>query len=44
MRFVLGFMTGVAAVWTALAIWQRVPPFPDLEPDGDPDTTDGVTR
>lgn len=27
MRFLLGFASGVAAAWAALAIWQRVPPL-----------------
>lgn len=29
MRFAIGFAT----VWAALAIWRRVPPFPDLSCD-----------
>lgn len=27
MKFLLGFASGVAAAWAALAIWQRVPPL-----------------
>lgn len=27
MRFLLGFASGLAAAWAALAIWQRVPPL-----------------
>jgi hypothetical protein len=26
-RFLLGFVSGLAAAWAALAIWQRVPEF-----------------
>lgn len=31
MRFVLGFASGVAAAWAALAIWQRVPPIGPID-------------
>jgi len=31
MRFAIGFAAGVAAAWAALAVWQRVPEFPDLD-------------
>ena len=37
MRFAIGFAAGVAAAWAALAIWQRVPEFPDLDADEVPD-------
>lgn len=33
MRYLLGLLTGLAAAWAALAIWRRVPPFPDIEPE-----------
>jgi len=31
MRFALGVVAGIAAAWAALAIWQRVPEFPDID-------------
>ncbi|WQY99808.1 hypothetical protein [Microbacterium phage MO526] len=31
MRYLLGVLTGLAAAWAALAIWRRVPPFPDID-------------
>lgn len=40
MRFLLGLVTGLAAAWSALAIWQRVSPFgpiDDIDPDLVPD-------
>lgn len=33
MRFLLGFAAGVGAAWSALAIWQRVPPLGPIDPD-----------
>jgi len=35
MRFLLGFAAGIAAAWAALAIWQRVPEFPDIDAEGE---------
>lgn len=35
MRFVLGFASGLAAAWAALAIWQRVPPLGPVDPGDD---------
>lgn len=32
-RFTLGFLAGLAAAWAVLAIWRRVPEFPDLDVD-----------
>ena len=37
MRFAIGFAAGVAAAWAALAVWQRTPPFPDLDASEVPD-------
>lgn len=31
MRFLLGFASGLAAAWAALAIWQRVPPLGPID-------------
>ncbi|QSM01213.1 hypothetical protein QDA08_gp18 [Microbacterium phage NoodlelyBoi] len=36
MRFLAGWITGLATAWAALAIWRRVPPFPDIEPEDEP--------
>lgn len=36
MRFVLGFVSGVATAWAMLAIWQDLLPPPILKPDDDP--------
>lgn len=36
MRFTLGFLTGLAAAWAALAIWQRVPEFGPIDADDEP--------
>jgi len=36
MRFVLGFLAGIAAAWAALAIWRGVPPLGPVD-DGDDD-------
>lgn len=36
MKIAAGFLLGVAAAWAAIAIWQRIPPFPELEPEGNP--------
>lgn len=33
MRFLIGVVAGVAIAWVALAIWQRVPEFPDIDAD-----------
>lgn len=33
MRFLAGVAVGLAAAWAALAIWQRVPEFPEIDPD-----------
>src|SRR5690606_13106412 len=35
MKFALGFAFGVAAVWAALAIWQRIPPLGPIDPGDD---------
>lgn len=35
-RITLGFIAGLAVAWGALAIWLRVPPFPDLDPEREP--------
>lgn len=32
-RFLLGVATGIAAAWSALAIWQRFPPLGPIDPD-----------
>lgn len=37
MKFAIGFAAGLAAAWAALAIWQRVPEFPDLDAGEVPD-------
>lgn len=37
MKFAIGFAAGLAAAWAALAIWQRVPEFPDLDASEVPD-------
>lgn len=37
MRFLLGVVAGVATAWAALAIWQRLPEFPDLDAEQVPD-------
>lgn len=34
MRFAAGFIAGLAAAWAALALWQRVPAFPDVDAEG----------
>lgn len=39
MRFALGFATGLATAWAALAIWQRVPELGPID-DGDADTSE----
>lgn len=46
MKFLAGWIAGLATAWTALALWRRIPPFPDIdpEPDGDPDVSDGLDR
>lgn len=31
MKFWLGVITGLGLAWAALAIWQRVPEFPDID-------------
>lgn len=31
MRFILGFVAGVATAWAALAIYQQVPPFGPID-------------
>lgn len=31
MMFALGFVSGVATAWAALAIWQRVPPLGPID-------------
>lgn len=40
MRFLLGFASGVAAAWAALAIWQRVPPLGPVDAVDDLDAID----
>ena len=36
MRFLAGWIAGLATAWTALAIWRRLPAFPDLDPEWEP--------
>lgn len=47
-RFLLGLAAGVSLFWAALAVWQRVPGIPDIEPDdvpsGRPAYRDAVLR
>uniref|UniRef100_A0AAU7J8E9 Minor tail protein n=2 Tax=unclassified bacterial viruses TaxID=12333 RepID=A0AAU7J8E9_9VIRU len=31
MRFLAGWIAGLATVWAALAIWKRVPPMPYID-------------
>ena len=31
MKMFLGFLMGLSTAWAALAIWQKVPPFPDID-------------
>lgn len=31
MKLFLGFLLGLGTAWAALAIWQRVPEFPDID-------------
>jgi len=33
MRFLAGFIAGLAAAWAALAIWRSIPPCPDFDAD-----------
>jgi len=33
MKFLAGWIAGLATAWAALAIWNRIPPFPDIEPE-----------
>lgn len=35
MRYLVGWLAGIATAWAALAIWRRIPPFPDIEPEPD---------
>lgn len=49
MKFLLGFLSGLAAAWAALAIWQRVPslgPIDAADEDGSLDhlMTEGARR
>ena len=44
MRFAIGFAAGVAAAWAALAVWRRVPAFPDLDADEVPEIDDSYWR
>lgn len=37
MRIAVGWLLGVASAWAALAIWRRIPPFPDIDPADVPD-------
>lgn len=40
MRTLIGFIAGIAAAYTALAIWQRLPGLPDIDPDWSPTEQD----
>lgn len=31
MKYLIGWLIGVGTAWAALAIWQRVPEFPDID-------------
>jgi len=31
MKVLMGFLLGLGTAWAALAIWQRVPEFPDID-------------
>lgn len=31
MKFALGFLAGLGAAWAALAIWQYLPEFPEVD-------------
>ncbi|QCW22577.1 hypothetical protein QDA05_gp20 [Microbacterium phage Honeyfin] len=31
MRYLAGWIAGLATAWAALAIWRRFPPFPDID-------------
>uniref|UniRef100_A0AAU8GNJ0 Minor tail protein n=1 Tax=Microbacterium phage Crisis TaxID=3158889 RepID=A0AAU8GNJ0_9CAUD len=31
MKFLAGWIAGIATAWAALAIWRRFPPFPDID-------------
>lgn len=35
MKLLIGWMLGLGTAWAALAIWRRIPPFPDLDPEPD---------
>lgn len=38
MKYVIGFIGGIAAAWAALAIWQNVEGFTeDIDPDWTPE-------
>lgn len=39
MKYLIGWLIGVGTAWAALAIWQRVPEFPDI--DAPPDEGSG---
>lgn len=40
MKYLIGFLVGLGAAWAALAIWQRVPAFPDIDADDVPEVDD----
>lgn len=45
MKFLIGWTAGLLTAWAALAIWRRIPPFPDLDappPSGRPGYDDSV--
>lgn len=31
MKLLIGFLLGLGTAWAALAIWQRVPQFPEID-------------
>jgi len=33
MKVIIGFLLGLGTAWAALAIWQRLPEFPDVDYD-----------
>lgn len=33
MKLLVGWIAGIATAWTMLAIWRRIPPFPDIDAD-----------
>lgn len=43
MKYLIGWLIGVGTMWAALAIWQRLPEFPNID-DIDPAEMDDLDR